>query len=220
VAVFGAPPGIRRLPGGTITCVEGPTERTLAAYQANVEAYLVASPQAVNADVAVLLDELVDQAPGRTVLEIGTGPGHEADYLEARGLAVQRTDAVAAFVDRLVAAGHEARLLDVRSGDLEGPYDAVLALAVLHHLSRPALLAALTRIRDAARPQGVLALTMKEGDSEGWSTAKLGAPRWFVYWREADLREVLECAGWSVLRLDHVHGRNDEWLYALCRRDA
>lgn len=200
--------------------MEGPTERTLAAYEAKVDAYLDGSPQAVNADVAVLLDELVARAPGRTVLEVGTGPGREADYLEARGMAVDRTDAAVAFVDRLVAAGHDARLLDVRTGDLGGPYDAVLANAVLHHLSRAALAAALLRIRDAARPQGVLALTVKEGDGEAWSSAKLGTPRWFVYWREPNLREVLERAGWSVLRLDHVRGRNNDWLYALCRRDA
>jgi trans-aconitate methyltransferase len=200
--------------------VDDRTERTVAAYEANVDAYLAGTPQAVNADVAELLDELVERAPGRTVLEVGTGPGHEADYLEERGMAVHRTDAAAAFVDRLLAAGYEARLLDVRTGDLRGPYDAVLANAVLHHLSRPALTAALTRICAATQLQGVFALTMKEGDGEAWSSAKLGTPRWFVYWREPDLRSVLQQAGWSVLRLDHVHGRDDDWLYTLCRRDV
>lgn len=47
----------------------------------------------------------------------------------------------------------------------------------------------------ATRPDGVLALTLKEGDGEAWSEAKLSSPRWFVYWREGPLRGPLSDAG-------------------------
>jgi hypothetical protein len=60
----------------------------------------------------------------------------EARYLEHRGSVVERTDATLAFVERLRAQGHVARLLDARHGDFGGPHDAVVAHAVFPHLER------------------------------------------------------------------------------------
>jgi SAM-dependent methyltransferase len=199
--------------------VAGRTDATLSAYQRAVAAYCAASPGVVTPPVAALLDALVERTPrhGR-VLEIGSGPGLEAAYLEDRGLQVDRTDATPAFVDRLRAQGWTARLLDVRDGDLGGPYDAVVANAVLLNLERPELEVALASCLAATRPGGVLAFTLKEGEGQAWSDAKLGLPRWFVYWQEDQLRAVLRRVGWRVLSLDHVQGRVEPWLNVLCER--
>jgi len=59
--------------------------------------------------VARLLDAVITRLRPRShVLEVGTGPGREAAYLEERGMQVDRTDATAAFVERLRVHGHEA----------------------------------------------------------------------------------------------------------------
>lgn len=67
---------------------------------------------------------------------------------------------------------------------------------------------------------GVLGLTLKEGDGEAWTTERLDLPRWFVYWREPDLRHALTNAGWVVESFAHVVGQFDPWLYVLARADA
>jgi SAM-dependent methyltransferase len=192
----------------------------LAAYQDGVDAYFAGTPAGIADAVAVLLDEVVSHAPGGHVLELGSGPGREAEYLEQRGLKLHRTDAVPAFVERLRQSGHQAEILDVRSDDLVGPFDAVLANAVLLHLEREEMALALRACHKATRSDGLLALTMKEGDGEAWTDAKLGLPRWFVYWREGPLRRALSEAGWTVTRLDHVEGRLEPWIHVLCRKDA
>lgn len=199
----------------------GPTDETLRAYEERAELYVAASADIVSPDVAALLDALVTRLPaGARLLEVGTGPGLEADYLEERGVTVDRTDATSAFVQRLRAQGHAARLLDVRAADLDGPYDAVLANAVLLHLQRDDVAGALASCRSATSPGGLLALTLKEGDGEGWSDAKLGVPRWFAYWREKPLRDLLDEVGWRVLELRTVQGRTDRWLHVLCEHQA
>ncbi|GAC1610809.1 MAG: hypothetical protein NVS3B26_19700 [Mycobacteriales bacterium] len=196
-----------------------PTDATLATYQSAADMYCAASPAEVARGVAPLLDALVARLPERSrVLEIGTGPGREAAYLERQGLVVDRTDATPAFLDRLRSQGHSARHLDVRDGELGGPYDAVLANAVLLHLDRPQVEAALLACHQATRPGGLMAITLKEGDGEAWSDAKLGQPRWFVYWREQPLRDALTGSGWRVLSVDHVSGRVEPWLTVLCER--
>lgn len=88
------------------------------------------------------------------------------------------------------------------------------------HLSRSDFARFLVKARAAVPDGGLLAFTLKEGDGEGWSTAKLGIPRYFVYWRDAPLREALDASGWEVLSLDRVMGRADSWLFAICRRSG
>jgi len=67
--------------------------------------------------------------------------------------------------------------------DFGGPYDAVLADAVLLHVTREQFVDVLQRARHAVASGGVLAITLKEGDGEAWTEAKLGRPRHFTYWR-------------------------------------
>lgn len=190
-----------------------PTDATIAAYERGVSAYLAhSSPPA--SGLAAFLDRFASRVDSGPVLEIGSGPGWDALHLEALGVTVERTDATRAFVDRLRAEGHPARVLDVRTDDLGGPYRGVLADAVLLHLDRAAFGAALVRLRDAA-PDGILAITLKEGDGEEWSDAKLGEARYFCYWREDELRATLATSGWRVIELDHVAGARELWLFVL-----
>jgi SAM-dependent methyltransferase len=196
--------------------VTDPADATLGAYQTGAEQYLRDSARP-GPRVIAYLDRLADLAGKGRVLEIGSGPGWDADHLESRGLHVTRTDATSAFVELLRAAGHDARLLDVRSGPLGGPYRAVVANAVLLHLSRPQFEDVVRRARQAVVAGGVLGVTLKEGDGGAWSQDKLALPRYFTYWREPAVREVLARAGWSAVSVDHVAGRKEPWLYVLAR---
>lgn len=193
-----------------------PNDTTLATYQASADRYIedtIRQPPALLA----YLDRFAGLAGQGHILELGSGPGWDAGYLEQRGIQVTRSDATSAFVERLRAAGHDARLLDIRSGDLGGPYDGVLANAVLLHLSRDQFRDALRRMRQAVTAGGLLAVTLKEGDGEQWSTARLGLPRHFTYWREAALRHALQDSGWDITFLAHVAGRADQWLQLIAR---
>lgn len=202
---------------------ESPGDVTLASYEAGTQRYLDHSTPP-GPLVRAYLDEVARRVGDGRVLELGSGPGHDADHLESRGVRVLRTDATAAFVERLRAAGHDARLLDVRTDDLGGPYVGVLADAVLLHLTREELDDVLARARRATRAGGVLAFTVKEGDGEGWSHAELDLPRHFTYWREPGLRAALERAGWHVRSLERVAGRRERvagrregWLFVIAQ---
>jgi len=107
-----------------------PGDLTLAAYAAGVQGYLEHSA-APGPAMQTYLDQLAAVVGAGHVLELGSGPGWDAAHLESRGVRVTRTDATRAFVEMLRAAGHDARLLDVRTDALGGAYEAVLADAVL-----------------------------------------------------------------------------------------
>jgi SAM-dependent methyltransferase len=158
--------------------------------------------------------------PGAEVLELGSGPGRDALYLERRGLRVKRTDGTHAFVDMMRNDGFDAQVLDIRTDDLGGPFAGVLANAVLLHLSRQEFSDTLEMVRRAVVDDGVFAFTVKEGDGAAWSNDKLDLPRHFTYWREAGVRTALGATGWIVDSIEHIpdtFGRSEPWLFVVVR---
>ena len=74
----------------------------------------------------------------------------------------------------------------------------------------------------ATRTGGVLRLSVKEGDGEGWSThGSIGVPRMFTYWRRGPLESALQGAGWDVDHVEEADGlRGERWLSVVAyRRD-
>lgn len=145
------------------------------------------------------LRRLLDAVPtGGTVLELGSGPGWDTELVEGHRLEVHRTD--------------------VTTDDLGGPYDAVLALAVLQHLDRAVLPAVLRRVADSLTPGGALLISVREGDGEQWEVGDVGNPCFTVLWREPDLCDALEDAGfgleWRAFGEDSEESR---WLTFLAR---
>lgn len=193
---------------------------TLASYEQGVETYLHGSRPAPVAAYQEFLSSVVALLPPNPeMLELGSGPGHDALFFEANGVRVQRTDGVKAFVERLRSSGHQAELLDLTTDEFGGPYDIVFANAVLLHLTPLQLDDALAKATRAVGPTGFLAFTLKEGDGEAWTTEKIDLPRYFTYWREPAIRTRLTAIGWKPLSVQHVQGRIEPWLYLVCQRD-
>ena len=201
---------------------------TVGGYDRDATAY-AAENAAMPDSVRQAVDELASSlGPGARVLEVGSGSGRDAAALEERGLSVRCTDVVPAFVERLRAVGFAADVIDPLTDDLSDPerpgqpYDGVWASACLLHVPRPDLPTVLRRLADATRADGLLRLTLKEGDGEAWSThGVVATPRRFVYWREPELREALQSAGWKVERVSRHDGARDErWLDVTARREG
>lgn len=198
---------------------------TIAAYDASVATYVQGTSFAE--ETRSVLDRfLAGLEPGDHVLEIGTGPGHDAKALEAGGVRVRRTDISEGFVAHLRTQGFAAACLDPLTDDLrdpvhpDDPYAGVWASATLLHVARDDFATVLRRLAEVTRPGGALHVSMKEGDGEEWTDrGHVDAPRLFVYWREPDLRAALDAAGWDVIEVGHADGRlGDVWLDVLARR--
>lgn len=190
---------------------------TVRAYDLDAVDYVAHAPdlpESVRAGVRTLVDVL---GPGARVLEIGSGGGRDAAFMEELGLRVRRTDVTPAFVRLLREQGREADLVDPLTDDLtssDGPYDAVWANASLLHVARADLPTVLARLAGVTRRGGLLRVAVKEGDGDGWSThGSIRSPRHFTYWRADALRAVVEGAGWVDVSTTRSPGRGGEqWL--------
>ena len=202
------------------------TEQTVASYDRDAAAY-AARTAAVPATVRTALAHLAERlGPGARVLEIGSGGGRDALLMEQLGLVVRRTDVTPGFVALLRAHGHACDLLDPLVDDPaspDGPYDGVWANASLLHVARDDLPTVLGRLAAVTRPGGLLQVSLKEGDGEGWSThGTISGPRHFTYWRAADLADVVRAAGWvDVVARQGLGGdRGETWLELSAVRDG
>ena len=191
---------------------------TVRAYDLDAASYAQGTsqmPDSVRADVE---DYAARLGPGARVLEIGSGGGRDARLMEELGLTVRRTDITPAFVTLLREQGHEADLLDPLVDDLTsaaGEYDGVWANASLLHVRRDDLPTVLARLAAATRDGGLLRVSLKEGDGEGWSThGSVRNPRHFTYWRAQPLREAFAGTGWTDVDIrSGIDGKRDEsWL--------
>jgi SAM-dependent methyltransferase len=193
-------------------------DETVRAYDLDAVAYVEASPtmpESVRADLESFADRL---GPGARVLEIGSGGGRDARLMEELGLRVRRTDITPAFIALLRGQGLDADLVDPLVDDLsspDGPYDAVWANASLLHVDRSHLATVMARLAAVTRTGGVLRVSVKEGDGEGWSThGSVRHPRHFTYWRAEALRDVTAASGWTAVDIrSGIAGRRSEtWL--------
>ena len=89
-----------------------PGDITLATYERAAQRYRDQSAPA-GQSLLEFLDCVAQLVGSGEILELGSGPGREARYLERRGLRVIRTDATRAFVEMMRAEGFDARLLDI-----------------------------------------------------------------------------------------------------------
>ncbi len=194
--------------------------RTLEVYEHHADRYRSSLGTAPDWHIAFLDHVAASLPPEASVLELGSGTGMNARFLTDRGLVVQPSDAASSFLAEMRRDGLAPLQIDALSDDLGGPWDAVVAFAVLLHLTRDELAAVLDRIRGVVRRGGVLAISVKEGDGSSWSDHRLGAPRFYTYWRPGPLVGLLSQHGWTVDLLQRRAGPRDDWLLLIARTEG
>ena len=194
-------------------------DETLAYYGRAADDY---AERTAHLDKDPALEAFVAVLPeGARVLDLGCGPGVMAARMAAEGLSVLATDAVPEMVEMAAAhPGVEARV--ARFDEIEGAaeFDGVWANFSLLHAPRGDLPEHLAAIHRALRSGGLFHIGMKTG--EGEKRDELG--RLYTFVTEAELRGLLESAGFAVL--DAARGRDagmsgmpEDWIVLLSRAE-
>ncbi|HWW11653.1 MAG TPA: methyltransferase domain-containing protein, partial [Brevundimonas sp.] len=164
------------------------------------------------------LERLVARVgPGGRVLEVASGPGWDADRLEAMGLQVRRTDLSDGFIAFQRDRGRVVESLDLITGDLGGPWDGIVALYVIQHIGRDLVEGVVARIAAALHPDGTLLMSFQTGDGERLSQAPEGVYQ-VVRWAEATMTALLSRHGLVIDRRWVFEGREGQWITVIARR--
>ena len=180
--------------------MDSDNRKTIEAYEAGVNAYNAAATPEVTGDSKEWIDAGLALLPNAaSILELGSAHGRDADYMEARGFNVDRTDAARGFVEYMRHKGHSARELNALTDNYGGPYHMVYANAVLLHFTEQQIEEVLTRVRQALKDEGLFSFSVKIGDGSEWTATKLGLPRYFSYWHEEQIRILFDKARLKVI---------------------
>ena len=192
------------------------SRRTIDSYEGYAREYDDIVGPTPSADGEMALRRLMAAVrPEPELLEVGSGPGRDADWLESLGARVRRTDATRAFLDLQAERGKRGELLNLLTDELGGPYDGIVALCVLIHIDRAQVDRVLGRIARALRPGGAFLVSMREGSGE--TTGDYHT----IYWDRDAFAVRLERAGMRVTWEHRNAGSDgDMWLTFLAVRSG
>lgn len=135
--------------------------------------------------------------PGKSLLEIGCGPGHDARSFQDRGFDVFAIDNAPTMVKLCREKGVSADLLDSYNLDrLDREFDAVFSMNCLLHIPRSDLPRILDLIRARMNDGGLFYLGIWGGDGfEGiWEGDRYDPKRFFSFHRPRELLEHVQRA--------------------------
>ena len=194
--------------------------QTMRFYQSEAPIYTASGPDGASLHLPSFLDCL---PAGASILELGCGGGRDAQYMIARGFAVEPTDGVPAIAakasERLGVTVRVMRFDELEASD---KYDAVVASASLLHVPCKGLPDVLTRICEALKPGGWHLATYKTAQDEGRDEHG----RYFNYLARDDAKASYAAAGeWESMMFEEHPGsgyRNAPamWLKVIARKKA
>jgi SAM-dependent methyltransferase len=193
--------------------------RTVQSYERYARSYAAAVDQQPSGVDEEGLRRLAESVPrGSTILEVGSGPGWDADFVESFGVSVRRTDITAAFREFQAERGKQVSALDILTDDFGGPYDGVMSLCVLLNIDRDQIDLVLQRVAGSLKPNGTFLVSLREGDEDIWERGEVSGEYYVVLWNEPEFTDRLAAAGmqveWSGKR---VHG-DGPWFTILARK--
>ncbi len=177
-------------------------ELTLRSYELGIQEYITGTVANVSGNFKDWMDHTLTFLPSDArIIEIGSGFGRDAKYIESCGFNVERTDATASFVAFLQEQGYPAHQFNILTDAFSMQYDLVFANAVFLHFTPQELEKAFKKIHAALNNNGILAFSVKKGEGEEWTTAKLERPRYFCYWTSETLSQKLESTGFQIISI-------------------
>ena len=193
---------------------------TVAGYDSTASDYAAETDHAPTSDHVEALKCLVASVGrGGEVLEVASGPGWDADRLEAMGVQVRRTDLSEGFIAFQRDRGRIIESLDLITGDLGGPWDGIVALYVIQHLGRDLVDGVVARLAAALRPGGALLMSFQAGNGERLSKEPEGVYQ-VVQWPEETMTAFLSRHGLGVDQRWVFDGREAQWITMIARRTA
>jgi SAM-dependent methyltransferase len=199
--------------------MDNPNDQTIKTYRDNFAKYVERSPSELSIKLKTWMDFFLSQLPenGR-ILELGSASGRDAHYFKLKGFRVLCTDVIPEALVSLSKKGFETSLFDFRDTpkfEWLDNFDGLFANAVLIHAPQDMFEKVLLNISRIVKKNGIVALSLLEGDGEEISLEKMDAPRYFRYYSKKELEIIFSKFNYGIINIqlgDVKPGDVKQWL--------
>ncbi|MFC5452956.1 class I SAM-dependent methyltransferase [Paenibacillus aestuarii] len=132
--------------------------------------------------------------PAAAVVDLGSGPGHQAEYLQQHGCDVTCVDLSEEMVRICRQKGLRAEAMDFYAlAFVPESFDAVWTMNALLHVPKASLRQVLEQIERVLKPDGLLYLGLYGGyESEGiWEEDNYRPQRFFAFYEDAHIQRLV-----------------------------
>jgi SAM-dependent methyltransferase len=196
-------------------------DRTLPGF-GGTETFIAAMRRGARPGAGAVADAVLARLPeGASILDVGGGPGTNAEAFAAGGARVtvfDRPEVIEIMHETLAASGIETASGDMNEGLPEGPFDAVYFGNTSHMYGPGENLALFARMRRSLAPGGLLVVReyvrdLSEDAALFAANMLVLTPRGGTYAAEEYERWLLE-AGYGAIHYEPVAGRSSHLIFA------
>jgi len=159
--------------------------------------------------------------PSGKIIDLGCGNGRDAPVLIDRGYQYVGVDISGEMLELAREFAPGALFLKGDIYDLDfpfGTFDGFWAPAVLLHMPKNKVAAALKEISRITKRGGIGFFAMKEGQGEKLIRKSEQDKRFYAFYRQGEFTDILEKSGFEVLKAYRDHkGTETVWIIAFAR---
>lgn len=190
---------------------------TLESYENNIEKYISWTRSQVSWDSKIWIDKTLSYISKKSkILELWTWNWRDADYIEWLWYDILRSDWVNSFIDYHTKNWKEIIKLDLLNFDIEWEFDLVFANAVLLHFNYEQFIEIIKNIKKILTPNWIFSFSVKEWIWDEITTTKLWNERFFKYWNEQEIQDLLTKLWLEILYM--YYASEYKWIQVICRK--
>lgn len=213
-------------------------EKTLEVYNKKAKTYLETSIEHDNLDpekakhkreqlekfIRVNIETLPKSAK---VFEIGSADGTNAKYIEKLGYEITASDIAEDFINSIKSKGLKTIKFNILEDEFKEKYSAIFCWRVFVHFTKSDVLKVLKKVYDILEKDGLFifnAINRETRDvDEEWvdfpNEYHMGAERYYKYFKEEELNEIINKIGYKIHNFHKEGGKNNnKWLVYVLKK--
>lgn len=164
---------------------------------------------------------------GAKVFEIGSGDGTNAKYIENLGYDITASDVADDFIKSIKSKGLNTTKFNVLENEFTEKYSAVFCWRVFVHFTKSDAFEILKKIYNALEKDGLLIFNAINRETrnvdEEWvdfpNEYHMGAERYYKYFCEEELNELITKIGYKIYTFHKEGGENNnKWLVYVLKK--